>query len=97
MADIGSSCLLHGGPDHVQVSQPEAPFYFTVAELAEYSRIGVNTLYRALRNRELRHACVGQKKIIARKDFESWFKKRTKMALDEFPRPPFALERKKRA
>jgi len=71
--------------------QPEAPFYFTVAELAEYSRIGVNTLYRALRNRELRHACVGQKKIVARKDFEAWLKKRTKMALDEIPRVPFML------
>lgn len=75
--------------------QPEVPFYFTVAELAEYSRIGVNTLYRALRNRELRHACVGQKKIIARKDFEAWLKKRTKMALHEIPRPPFNLSGQK--
>ena len=73
--------------------QAEAPFYFTVAELAEYSRVVVNTLYRALRNRELRHACVGQKKIIARKDFDAWLNKRTKMvmAMDEFPGVPFVL------
>jgi len=76
--------------------QPEAPFYFTVAELAEYSRIGVNTLYRALRNRELRHACVGQKKIIARKDFENWLKKRTRMAQDEFPRKLFEVKSARR-
>ena len=73
--------------------QPEAPFYFTVAELAEYSRIGAKTLYRALQNRELRHACVGHKKIIARKDFEAWLKKRTKRALDELPRMTFVLNR----
>ena len=35
----------------ISAPEPEAPFYFTVAELAEYSRIGVNTLYRTLRKR----------------------------------------------
>src|SRR5271154_2109958 len=76
--------------------QLEAPFYFTVTELSEYSRIGVNTLYRALRNRELRHAVIGQKKIIARKDFEAWLKKRTKMALHDFPAVPFLIPKSKR-
>lgn len=79
---------------HKQRPAPDVsaePHYFTVTELAAYSRIGVNTLYRAMRNRELRHAVVGQKKIIARKDFEAWLKKRTKIALSEFPKVPFAL------
>ncbi|MBX9877224.1 MAG: helix-turn-helix domain-containing protein [Candidatus Obscuribacterales bacterium] len=74
-----------------QTGEAEPPYYFTVNELSEYSRIGINTLYRAMRNRELKHSSVGQKKIIARKDFESWLKKRTKNSTEDFTPTPFSV------
>lgn len=67
--------------------------YFTVQELAKYSRIGEKTLYEAIRKRELKHFSVGRKSVISKKDFEIWFEKNAK---DPIPEPSLAAIRRNR-
>lgn len=52
-----------------------APDYFTLKELADYSRIGIKKLKEAIDARELLCAFPDSKAIISRKDFEIWFNK----------------------
>jgi hypothetical protein len=48
--------------------------FFTIRQLAAFSQIGINVLYRAVKERELAHFVSGSKKIIVqKKDFLRWF------------------------
>jgi excisionase family DNA binding protein len=61
--------------------------YFTVADAVAFFRIGKNTIYRALSNREIYHNCVGRKKIIKRADIEKWLRKRSRNVIDQPQKP----------
>lgn len=70
--------------------------YFTVQQLAKYSQISSKVLYVAIRERELTHFRVGQKKLIVKKaDFEAWFDSKTKRSVVTGHRPA-STEKKSR-
>ena len=58
--------------------------YMTIRELAKYSRVGVNTLYRAIQERELAHLVIGAKKVlVSKEDFKKWFDTKKRLPLSE--------------
>lgn len=80
--------------DNKQTHCCQSPEYFTVQELAKYSRIGQKLLYQAVRNREIRHVKVGQKAIISKKDFEIWFERNSKAPVPEVSSAQLKRKRK---
>jgi excisionase family DNA binding protein len=59
--------------------------FFTIKELAEYSKIGSKTLYELVNNRELEFVKIGRKIVIKRTDFEKWFDQNKKKAISKRP------------
>jgi len=75
---------------------PTDPQYSTVAEAASFYRIGKNTIYRALANREIYHHCIGRKKLIKRTEIEKWLRKRSRNVIDR-PRMPLTIVSKNKS
>lgn len=71
-----------------------SPEYFTVQELAKYSRIGQKLLYEAVRKRELRHLKIGKKAIVSKKDFDAWFERNSLAPVPEVSKEQLKRKRK---